>query len=258
MAWRIERISPTSSVLCSGHSANGLKCDAKIAKYRRPVAAPTFNGIQRLRKSRETEQMQFWFCPGKFQACIKDLRSRSIVHFPALPLVWPIMSGTNLTQAEVAEFEASGYSFSTSETNLSSVHPGLPLEESLPSNDPISLSAPVGIELVVPIPVCSQIVSDGDKRPKHRSGKLFCFVPLPSSDHLLKMESSKVIDCTVLKSMLVPGTRLWSGIYPTYPWIDFEGVVQSDCVQLSGLYLQRFSIHVHFSSWKSYKEMDSL
>ena len=46
-------------------------------------------------------------------------------------------------------------------------------------------------------------MSDGDKRPKHRSGKLFHFVPLPSSDHLLKMESSKVIDCTVLKSMLV-------------------------------------------------------
>ena len=97
MAWRIERISPTSSVLCSGHSANGLKCNAKIAKYRHPVAAPTFNGIQHLRKSRETEQMQFWFCPRKFQACIKDSRSRSIVHFPALPLVWPIMSGTNLT-----------------------------------------------------------------------------------------------------------------------------------------------------------------
>ena len=57
VAWRIERISPTSLVLCSGHSANGLKCNAKIAKYRRLVAVPTFNGIQRLRKSRETEQM---------------------------------------------------------------------------------------------------------------------------------------------------------------------------------------------------------
>ena len=57
MAWRIERISPTSSVLCSGHSANGLKCNAKIAKYRRAIAAPTFNGIHHLRKSREIEQM---------------------------------------------------------------------------------------------------------------------------------------------------------------------------------------------------------
>ena len=118
--------------------------------------------------------------------------------------MWPIISGTDLIQVEVAEFEASGYSFSTSKTNLPSVHSSLPLEESLPSNDPISLSARIGVEPMVPVPVCSQIVSDSDKRPKHRSGKLFCFVPLPSSNHLLKMESSKVIDCTVLKSMLVP------------------------------------------------------
>ena len=85
MAWRIEHILPSSSILCSGHSANGMKCNAKIAKYRRAVAAPTFNGIQRLQKSRETEQMQFWFCRGKLQACIKDSCSKSIVHFPALP-----------------------------------------------------------------------------------------------------------------------------------------------------------------------------
>ena len=30
-AWRIERILPTSSVLCSDHSANGMKYNAKIA-----------------------------------------------------------------------------------------------------------------------------------------------------------------------------------------------------------------------------------
>ena len=140
-----------------------MKCNAKIAKYRQAVAAPTFNSIQRLRKSRETEQMQLWFCPRKLQACIKDLRSRSIVHFLALPLVWPIISGTNLTQAEVAEFEASGYSFSTGETNLPSVHSDLPLEKSLPNNDPISLSTPVDNEPMVLVPVCSQIFSDGDK-----------------------------------------------------------------------------------------------
>ena len=32
---------------------------------------------------------------------------------------------------------------------------------------------------------------------------MFRFEPLPSSDHIFKMESSKVIDCTILKSMLV-------------------------------------------------------
>ena len=48
MSWRIERISSSSLDLCRGHSASGVKCNAKIAKYRRAVAAPTFNGIQRL------------------------------------------------------------------------------------------------------------------------------------------------------------------------------------------------------------------
>ena len=48
MSWRIEHISPSSFDLCRGHSASGVKCNAKIAKYRRAVAAPTFNGIYRL------------------------------------------------------------------------------------------------------------------------------------------------------------------------------------------------------------------
>ena len=59
MSWRIERISASSLDLCREHSVSGMKCNAKIAKYQRAVAATTFNGIQRLRKSHETEQMQF-------------------------------------------------------------------------------------------------------------------------------------------------------------------------------------------------------
>ena len=55
LSWRIERISPSSLDLCRGHSTNETKCNAKIAKYRRVVAGPTFIGIHRLRKSRETE-----------------------------------------------------------------------------------------------------------------------------------------------------------------------------------------------------------
>ena len=115
MSWRIEHISTSSLDLCRGHSTGGVKCNAKIAKYRHVVAGPTFNGIQRLRKSCETEQMQFWLYPRKLQACIKDTHSRSIVHYPVLPHVWPVQCGTNLTQAEVDDFEASaGLSIATS------------------------------------------------------------------------------------------------------------------------------------------------
>ena len=45
MSWRIERISASSLDLCREHSVSGVKCNAKIAKYRRAVATPTFNGI---------------------------------------------------------------------------------------------------------------------------------------------------------------------------------------------------------------------
>ena len=48
LSWRIERISPSSLDLCRGHSTDGTKCNAKIAKYRRAVVALTFIGIQRL------------------------------------------------------------------------------------------------------------------------------------------------------------------------------------------------------------------
>ena len=128
MSWRIEHISPSSLDLCRGHSASGVKCNAKIAKYRCAIAAPTFNGIQCLRKSRETEQMQFWFCLGKLQACIKDTRSRSIVHYLVLPSAWPIQRGTNLTQAEVDDFEASGFSLCSGVAELIRAESGLPSE----------------------------------------------------------------------------------------------------------------------------------
>ena len=51
--------------------------------------------------------------------------------------------------------------------------------------------------------ISPQVLSDGDRWPKHRSGKLFRFVVVPSTDHILKMESSKFIDCTILKYLKV-------------------------------------------------------
>ena len=35
--------------------------------------------------------------------------SRSIVHYPTFPLVWPVKCRTNLTKAEVDGFEAVGF-----------------------------------------------------------------------------------------------------------------------------------------------------
>ena len=55
-----------------------------------------------------------------------------------------------------------------------------------------------------PILVPSPIVYDGDKQPKHLSGKLFLFAVVPSSDHILKIDSSSSLECTIVKSMKVP------------------------------------------------------
>ena len=109
MAWRIECISTNALDLYRDHTTNGSKCNAKIARYQRTVAPPTFTGIQIMSKSKNTEQMQFWFCPQKLQTCVMGLRSRSIVHYPTLPLVWLVKSQTNLTKEEVEGFEASGF-----------------------------------------------------------------------------------------------------------------------------------------------------
>ena len=147
--------------------------------------------------------MQFWFCPGKLQACIKDTRSRSIVHYPVLPNAWHVQRGMNLTQAEVDDFEASGFSLCNGVAELIGAKSGLP-SEVLSDIVPNPLSSTVDVRPINPELIRSPAISDGDRRPKHRSGKLFRFVAVPSTDHYLKMESSRAIECTILKSMMVP------------------------------------------------------
>ena len=147
--------------------------------------------------------MQFWFCLGKLQACIKDTRSRSIVHYPMLPHVWPVQRGTNLIQAEVDDFEASRFSLCSRVAELLGAESDLP-SDVLSDVAPNPLSSTVDVQPINPELIRSPAISDGDRRPKHGNGKLFCCVAMPSRDHYLKMESSRSIECTVLKSMMVP------------------------------------------------------
>ena len=48
---------------------------------------------------------------------------------------------------------------------------------------------------------------DGDKHPSIRNGKVFRYVPHPSTNHLKKMEEHMKLDCTILKYMKVPSPR---------------------------------------------------
>ena len=87
--------------------------------------------------------------------------------------MWLIKCGTNLTQGEVDDFEASRVFLSTRLTELPLVQCGLFLEELLPNVDTIFLSATIDIQSMHLVPICSPIFSNGNKQPKHQSGKLF-------------------------------------------------------------------------------------
>ena len=147
--------------------------------------------------------MQFWFCPRKLQAYIKDTCSRSIVHYPLLPHVWHVQRGTNLFQAEMDDFEASGFSFCSGVVELPAAQTSL-LSKVLSNVAPNPSSSIVDVQPINPELVRNLTISDSDKQLKHRSGKLFQFVALPSVDHIFKIESLKSIECTILKSMMVP------------------------------------------------------
>ena len=51
--WRIEKISSNATNVCRGRF-EGQRCNAKIARYRRAVAAPTFTGIEKHSKTIES------------------------------------------------------------------------------------------------------------------------------------------------------------------------------------------------------------
>ena len=52
--WQIERISSNAADVCRGRFEE-RRCNAKIARYRRAVAAPTFTGIEKHSKTAESQ-----------------------------------------------------------------------------------------------------------------------------------------------------------------------------------------------------------
>ena len=127
-------------------------------------------------------------------------RSKSIVHYPTLPLVWLVKCGTNLTKAEVDGFDVARFVLQAGSADVDS------LQVYVPHMDEFDIEVPQP-KAEVPDPIVDPLPSEGVKRLRFRNGKPFCFVALPSADHNLKMESLKSIDCTVLKLLrvLAPG-----------------------------------------------------
>ena len=82
---------------------------------------------------------------------------------------------------------------------------------------------------------------------------------VPSTDHILKMESSKSIDCTILKSLKVPEP----GLGVIFSVITPGSITKKECYEVTistflVWHLQRFSVHVQFRFGKSFQEVDSV
>jgi hypothetical protein len=186
LAWRIERIGRNEQCRCKGRT-NGKPCKSRIAKYNRPVPAPTFTGIERPSKSKLTLQAQFWFCSMSINGCISDL-VKSILHYPDIPDVWPIAVGTNLSQIEVEDLEAAGFVLDDRVECVKEVHTTLLKTHSTAVTMPSHIPAK----------------GRGDIRPTLRERKPFRFVSEPSSEHMTKMVRSREIPCTSVKILKVP------------------------------------------------------
>ena len=93
---------------CRGQS-DARKCGAKIARYRRAVAALTFTKIEKHSKAKYPKHVQFWFCPSNILSCVLGPPCKSIMSYPDIPEKWPIKIGSSLIQSEVTAFEAAGF-----------------------------------------------------------------------------------------------------------------------------------------------------
>ena len=118
--------------------------------------------------------------------------------------MWPIKCRTKLIQSKVDDFDATRLIFSDGVMDFVSEDLDLPLQELLTHVASVPPSPAVDLQSLYAVGVSSPVVYDGDKQPKHQSRKLFQFVAVPSANHILKMESSSSINCTILKSMKVP------------------------------------------------------
>ena len=73
MGWRIEHISSGASNICRGHTANGSKCNAKIAKYCKVVASLPLLEFKELRSPRKHSKCSSGFALGSSKLGLWEL-----------------------------------------------------------------------------------------------------------------------------------------------------------------------------------------
>ena len=208
--------------MCRGRY-DGKRCNVRIAKYQRVVAAPMFLGIEMHSKSNDTRQVQVWFCPTRLDCCILGPRAKWIINYLDIPDKWRVKLGTNLSQSKISALELGGFVLDDRiplERLASATVVDVPDSKDAVGATSAGLEDLGNVAFVPPDPLKfnlgqsrSSMMSfpnqlepslDGDKRPTIQDGRPILFVSRSSPDHLKKMESSQSISCSIMKFVKVP------------------------------------------------------
>jgi len=68
--------------------------------------APIYNGMMKNYKKNMNERMEFFICNDNIERCVKGTKRKWVLSKSAIPTIWPVKSGTALSQQEVLAFEA--------------------------------------------------------------------------------------------------------------------------------------------------------
>jgi hypothetical protein len=108
--WHIARLPKTSTKACFAQQAITKKnCKVKIVQGNMAIAAPTYTGVMEHHQKKTDKVMEFFFCNDDIERCIKGTKRRWVKSRPAIPNVWPVKIGTNLSRKEILDLERAGF-----------------------------------------------------------------------------------------------------------------------------------------------------
>ena len=151
-------------------------------------------------------------------------RAKWIINYPDVPDKWLVKLGTNLSQSKITALQMGGFVLDDG-ISLESSSPTTVVEVAV-SKDPVAATSTgledLGNAAFAPPKIPLQFnlgrsdnsmklfhnqlepTLGGDKRPTLRDGRPIRFVSRPLPDHLVKMEDSRCISCSIMKYMKVP------------------------------------------------------
>ena len=73
------------------------------------IATPTYTDLMDNYKKNREESMQLFLCNDDIERCVKGTKRKWVVSRPAVPEVWPVKLGTNLSCKEIMSLENAGF-----------------------------------------------------------------------------------------------------------------------------------------------------